>query len=355
MEDSLSVFRNESGKKSKRGCLWFAIALIVTVLILGVAVLLFLGGTFLVNVVPLEGLSFASRHYSFKEEYVSGDYSSSNKIAVVDIRGIILKGEGAWGVFTDSEEICEQLEQIAEDDDAKAVILKLDTPGGEVTAADLIHHKVKQLREESGKIVIALMESVAASGGYYIAVATDCIIAHRLTITGSIGVIMQTLNYYELLNKVGLQSEVYKSGPMKDLLSGSRPRTEAEKIFVQGMISEVYDEFVKIVADGRPKLSVEDIKYTEIGDGRIFSGQKALEYGLVDELGFFEDAVNKAAEMAFPGESYKVIQYQKPFSLSDIFRAIISPDKNIHIELPGTKSWAGLLEQGKLYFLPATW
>ena len=153
-----------------------------------------------------------------------------------------------------------------------------------------------------------------------------------------------------------LEAEVYKSGEMKDMLNGSRPRTEAEKLLVQNIITEVYDEFVNIVAAGRKSknITVEQIKTTEIGDGRIFSGKKAFELGLVDGVGFFEDAVDKAVELAKIKDNYKIVTYKRVFSLSDFFMSMKGPENKIKIDIPGMKSWTTMLEPGKVYLLPSS-
>ncbi len=343
--------------KKGKGCIVLSVILFVCVLIAGgfaaiFAVGFYIAGSFMGGMPEMP--AFENGKNKFVEENLEGNYFSPNKIAVVDVRGVIMNADGSFYQVANSAKICEELEQARRDEKVRAVIIRLDTPGGEVTAADMIHHKVQQLREDGIKVV-ACMESVAASGGYYIAVGCDYIIAHRLTTTGSIGVIIETTNYGKLFNKLGLQTEVYKSGEMKDMLNGSRPRTEAEKELAQNIITEVYDEFANIVAEGRKSknITVEMIKTTEIGDGRIFSGKKAKELGLVDEVGFFEDAIDKANEMADLKGNYKVIVYKKVFSLSDFFIGSKGPENKIKIDLPGMKSWTNMLEPGRLYLLPS--
>jgi protease-4 len=141
---------------------------------------------------------------------------------------------------------------------------------------------------------------------------------------------------------------------MKDMLSGSRPRTEAERVFMNQHIRLIYEEFVRIVAEGRPNLEVVDILDTELGDGRILTGQQAYECGLVDELGYFEDGVALAEELSGVGEDYKLIYYEQPFSFSSLFNMRQSTPK-VSVELPGGNGhpWTRLIEPGKVYFLPA--
>lgn len=344
--------------KSRKGCIVLLVVMLICLVVFGGVAALFVAG-FCAAQSAFNGITdvspFETKKNKFVEELVEGNHFASNKIAVIDIKGVIMNADGGFYQIANSKTICDQLDQARNDSKVKAVVLRLDTPGGEVTAADMIHHKVMQLKEEDVKI-IACMESVAASGGYYIAVASDYIIAHRLTTTGSIGVIIETFNYQSLFNKIGVQAEVYKSGEMKDMLNGARPRTEAEKLLVQNIITEVYDEFVNIVAEGRKSKNIteEQIKTTQIGDGRIFSGKKALELGLVDGLGFFEDAIDKAADLAKIKSNYKVVSYKKVFSFSDFFMSMKGPENKIKIDIPGMKSWTNMLEPGKVYLLPSS-
>jgi protease-4 len=349
-EQSTSRF-NEQPPKSGGGCLK------AFLILSGVGIIFAFIGTCLIVVLALIGAvsqnPSTSKH--FMEEYVSGDKGSINKIVVIDINGIILSGDGSpMYTVADSTSICEQLDTAQKDPAIKAVILRLNTPGGEVTASDVIHHKVLELRA-GGIPVIASMEAVAASGGYYVAVGCDHIIANRLTMTGSVGVIAHTYNYHQLLNKIGIQSEVYKSGDMKDMLNGGRPRNEEEKAVMQGLIDDTYNEFVEIVASGRKDLTVEQIKDSIIGDGRVFHGDQALELKMIDQLGYFEDAEKKAAELAGIGKNYKLIRYQQPFSFSQLFRQVQAPTKNIKIEFPGNTNQSAGLESGRMYFLPCRW
>ncbi len=288
---------------------------------------------------------------SFHEKYISGDEFSENKIAVIDISGIILT-KGPAGKVASARTICEQLRYVVRDDSAvKAVILRINSPGGGVVASDIIHQAIIKLREEHNLPIIAVMETVAASGGYYIAVACDHIIANRLTITGSIGVIAQSYNYHQLLGKIGVSAKSYKSGSMKDMLNPAKPRDPAADAIMQQMINSTYDEFVKIVAAGRKELTVKQIKESIIGDSRILDGAQAYKLKLVDQLGYFEDAVALAVKRAKLGDDYVVVSYQPPFSLASIFQFKAPVDK-LKIELPGNGKISAGLKPGQLYFLP---
>jgi protease-4 len=344
-------------KRRSSGCV---IALVISIallsaffIIIGIIIVTatFLGGQSGSISEKIKTFSFAND--GLVEKFVEGHSFSGNKIAMIEIKGVIMDGAGGgmWAA-ADSSLISKQLDRAANDPNVKAVILYLDTPGGEVTASDNIHERVLRVKAY-GKPVVSYMNAMAASGGYYIAVASDHIIAHRLCITGSIGVIIQSYNYHNLFNKIGLYTETYKSGAMKDMLDGSKIRTEEEKILTQKIVDKIYSEFVDIVAAGRKNLSAEKIKTTEIGDGRIFLGEEAVKLGMIDSTGFFPDAVTMALSAAgIPEDNYKIVSYQKVFSFSEIFSQMQNSEGKISLDLTAPGSWATQLQPGKAYFLP---
>jgi len=236
--------------------------------------------------------------------FISGFFRStpsglgfSNKIGVIEIADQI----------TDSNGILEQLIDFSKDRHIKAIILRIDSPGGSVGASQEIYREVTRVTKI--KKVVVSMGDTAASGGYYIAAAGDKIVANPGTITGSIGVIMSFYRIDELSKKIGLALEVIKSGEFKDAGSSFRELTDRERELMNGVVLNIQEQFIKAVSEGR-KLPVEKVR--EIADGRIFSGEMAKELGLVDELGNFQDAVNLAAELSgIKGEP-----------------ALIYPDKN---------------------------
>ncbi|OGV51439.1 MAG: hypothetical protein A2X49_16945 [Lentisphaerae bacterium GWF2_52_8] len=340
-------------KRKKWGCVGIGAILI------GLASLTVAAGLCLIAALALlSKLPGLQKNYYFEEEFVEGNQFSSNKIVIIEVSGIILGGgDSSMYAVASSEEICKKLRACAEDSSVKAVIVRLNTPGGEVTASDVIHHEILKLRQEYEMPVIACMESMAASGGYYVASACEHIVANRLTTTGSIGVIIETYNYGELMAKLGLKSEIYKSGPMKDILDGSRPRTEAEKEIVQKLVNDTYAEFLKIVAKGRSHtgITMEKLRSTNIADGRIFDGAEAQKLGLVDELGYLEDAIAVATKRAKLGDGeYQVVRYHEPFSLMRFLGEASGPSKALRVELPATQRSLNL-DPGKLYFLPSAW
>jgi len=209
--------------------------------------------------------------------------AGGDKVAVVDIEGLITK----------SRPIIEKLNRYKDNERIKAIVIRIDSPGGSVGPAQEIYEEVIKLREK--KPVVASMGSVAASGGYYIACAANKIIANPGTITGSIGVIIEFANIEELLGKIGLKSVVIKSGKYKDILSPTRELKGEERDLLQGVIDNIHGQFIDAVALGR---DIPREKVAEIADGRIFSGEQAKQLELVDELGNLQDAIESAAEMS---------------------------------------------------------
>ncbi|PYK88328.1 MAG: signal peptide peptidase SppA [Verrucomicrobia bacterium] len=275
-----------------------------------------------------------------------GSRGISDKIAVIMLRGLI--SSSIPGNVSDSmvDDMRAALQQAREDDRVKAIVLEIDSPGGEVTASDQIYNAVVKARAR--KPVVVYMDSLAASGGYYVSCGGKFLMANDTTITGSIGVIIQTLNYEQLFNKVGLASVVFKSGKFKDMLNGARPVTPEERELVQSFIMKTYDKFLGIVAKER-NLPADLLRNT-IADGRILSGKDALDNKLVDGLGQLEDAFAKAKQLGSAPEA-KVVKYGPPFSLSRFFRMFGQADSKIELQLP--KQLVPQLETGRAYFLPS--
>jgi len=233
------------------------------------------------------------------------DLPGREKIGVVEIKGVIME----------SKPIVDQLIKFKKSRSVRGIVLRIDSPGGGVAPAQEIYEEVGKIKRE--KKVVASIESVGASGGYYIACAADRIVANPGTITGSIGVITEFVNVEQLLQKIGLKSFVIKSGKHKDIMSPTREPTEEDKKILQEVIDNIHNQFIDAVADGR-KLDRE--KIVEIADGRIFSGQQARDLGLVDSLGNFQDAVALAAQLAgIEGEPSIVYAEKKKPSLLDFF------------------------------------
>ncbi|HXA08560.1 MAG TPA: signal peptide peptidase SppA [Chthoniobacterales bacterium] len=284
----------------------------------------------------------------FREMIVErGTRGSENKIAVITLRGLI--STGVAGNVGDSmvDDLRWQLEQARNDDEVRAVVLEVDSPGGEVTASDMIYNAVVKTRAK--KPVVVYMESLAASGGYYVSCGGKYLMANETSITGSIGVIIQTLNYEQLFNKIGLASVVFKSGKFKDMLNGARPITPEERDYIQSFVMKTYDKFLGIVA--KERNLPEDALRNGIADGRILSGRDALENKLIDGLGQIEDAYAKAKELGHaPGA--KIVKYGPPFNLGRFLRMLSkSGDTKIELSLPG--QFSPQLQSGRAYFLPS--
>jgi protease-4 len=271
----------------------------------------------------------------------------SLKIAVIRLSGLISSFDSGFLGGANPDELKRQFRQAIDDRSVRAVVLAIDSPGGEVTASDEIYNIVRKARER--KPVIVSMGSLAASGGYYAALGGSYLIAHDTTFTGSIGVIMQTLNYGELFGKVGLQMVTFKSGKFKDMLSGSRPVTPEEQAYVQSLVMQTYGKFVGIVAHER-KLKEEDLRNGP-ADGRVLSGKDALAAKLIDDIGDFDAAVQKAMQVG-GAQGAAVVEYQPVDGLSRYLRLLGKADdsKRVEIHLGPQSSWR--LQPGRLYLLP---
>jgi protease-4 len=216
-----------------------------------------------------------------------------DKIAIINIEGAIVGGGSGFGMFglaSGADDIARQIRRAGEDPSVKAIMLRINSPGGSAAASQELHAEVCKARE-NGKIVVASMSDVATSGGYYVACASDKIVANPGTITGSIGVIFSQLQYSELLERYGIRANVIKSGKYKDIGSPLRNMTAEERQILQEMIDDIYIQFVRAVAEGR---QMNESEVLELADGRILTGRQAKELGLVDELGNFQDAVDLA-------------------------------------------------------------
>lgn len=266
------------------------------------------------------------------QEALVEDHSSADKIAVLRLEGII-SSDRSDGGFSMVDVVKAQLEAAKEDDHVRAVILRVDSPGGEVLASDEIYRLISDFQKQTQKPVVASMGNLAASGGYYVSTPCRWIVANELTITGSIGVIMSSLNYRSLMDKVGLYPMVFKSGKYKDILSGSRKLEdipEEEQAMIKGLINETYGKFKDVISTGReaayamnangPLKSKQLINdWTEFADGRVFLGVEAMRMGFVDQVGNFNDAVETARTLAGV-KSANVVEFQQFFDLGDFFR-----------------------------------
>lgn len=222
------------------------------------------------------------------------------------------------GVITDARDTVDELERYAKNPSVLGVVLRIDSPGGAVVPAQEIYEAVNRLRTKYGKKVVVSMGTVAASGGYYIAAASDKIVASPGTLTGSIGVIMEIPNVEGLLKKVGVKSIVIKSGSHKDTGSPFRTMRPEERALLQSVLDDVHHQFIEAVAKGRG-LTVVDV--TRLADGRVFTGRQAKDAGLVDQLGDLRDAINAAAALVHIEGEPEVVETQPRFSLRALLQS----------------------------------
>jgi len=218
-------------------------------------------------------------------------------VALIRIRGAISEPQGSsgWGDPSGASSIAKRIRSVADKDNVKAIILDINSPGGTVAAVQDIYNAVIYAKEKKNKKVIALMRDMAASGGYYISVACDKIVAQPGTLTGSIGVIFQTSNFEGLMEKVGVKFGAVKSGKFKDMGSSFRPMTDEEKALFQDLINDSYDQFLEAVQKGRSNVPPDVLK--SLADGRVFTGRQAQKLGLIDQLGGEEEALQTAGSL----------------------------------------------------------
>jgi protease-4 len=238
---------------------------------------------------------------------------SGPAVAIIRVNGLIISGRSGpfdQGVAA-SDTLIEKIKMADEDADVKAIVLAVNSPGGGVNASDLIYHALKGV----DKPIVVTMGDVAASGGYYISMASDWIVANPNTLTGSIGVISEFPNAAGLLDKAGVQFVVVTSGPRKDFGSPYREMTEEERAYWQTTVDEIYQSFVEIVAEGR-HMPVEDVQL--LADGGVFTGPQALEHKLVDQLGYEEEAIAKAAELGGITGEPRIIEYENTPTFFDL-------------------------------------
>jgi len=243
-----------------------------------------------------------------QETVVSG--KGINKIALIDISGFISE-EKPSGLIPQPDMVSrlkEELTAAAKDDKVKAVLLRVNSPGGTITASDLIYHEVLQFKKKTGKKVIVSILDLGASGAYYIAMAADKIISHPTSVVGSIGVIMMHVNFEGLMEKVGVSAEAIKSGPLKDMGTPVKPLTSESRDVLQGVIDNMYERFLMVITENRKNLSAEQIR--KLADGRIYTASEALELGLVDSMGYLDEAIELTQSEAGISEA-KVILYSR--------------------------------------------
>jgi len=311
-------------------------------------IILFLAGLWLAACTTNFHLDFLGKETL--EEVVLIPSAAKEKILVLDIEGMISSLSGQRTLAREGDilsRIYYRLERAAADPLLKGVILRLETPGGEVTASDILYHEILRFKEKTRLPVVGLMMSVAASGGYYIASACDAVVAHPSTLTGSIGVISIFPSVETLFDKIGVKMTIIKSGGMKDSGSPFRTMSEEEKKTFQAIIDEYYEDFLNAVLKGRKdKLTAEELR--PIADGRVYTARQALKLKLIDDIGYFEGALKKVLSLASL-EGAKVVAYTYyPKSKTNIYAASLG-ETAVLLEKKGLEDWLPSLKSGFYY------
>lgn len=290
---------------------WFA--LIVAIVLIFVSI----GFRFTMDLASgfFDDMDFFGDYFYEEEVLEDGDWDS--RIAVLNLEGVIMGGEESLLMAQgyQHQQFLDMIQQAAEDPTVEAIILSVNSPGGAVGETAQIHEALTDMQATFEKPLYVSMGSIAASGGYYAAAPADKIYAEQATLTGSIGVIMESINYAGLAEKYGVEFNTIKSGKHKDIMSPSREMTKEEREILQSIIDEMYDDFVQVIVDGR---NMDEKTVRKVGDGRIYTGRQAKEVGLVDEIGTFSDTVADL-KTTYDLEDAQVFQYSYGTGFFDIF------------------------------------
>lgn len=266
---------------------------------------------------------------------------TNGRIAVIYVDGMIIGGRGQANLLSGTggtDNLIKQLHQARDDESIKAVILRINSPGGSAAASQEVGEELQKLRA-AGKIVVTSMGDITASGGYWLAALTDKVYANPATITGSIGVYMPYTNLEELYKKLGIRQEKIKSGPHKDIMSPERSMTAAERAIIQVMVDDMYEQFLDVVATGR---NLDRNKVRELADGRVYTGRQAKELGLIDELGNMYDAIDAAAQLTGIQGKPVIVEYGNDSPLTKLLGAASQFDLRPQLPMPfGSDSLIG--------------
>jgi len=281
--------------------------------------LLLLGGLALITWTP--GLDSATR---LQERFVSHNERAKNKVAIIAIEGTIMDGRGF---------VKRQIERVAKDEDVKAVVLRINSPGGTVSGADFIYHHLTKMAAERQIPIVVSMGSLAASGGYYVAMAVghrpDTIFAEPTTWTGSIGVMIPHFNVAKLMSDWGVEQDSVLSHPLKGMGSVTRKMTEEERAIFQALVDDSFARFKEVIKQGRAKFQADPAALDKLATGQVFTAQDAVKNGLVDRIGFQEDAVEQAIKLAGLSEDdVRVVDYKPEFSVVDLLLGQAKASRN---------------------------
>lgn len=326
----------------KSGCVLIILFVAVCASMFGNLILLAMLG---VQGAPQVAAARILRERNFEEVVVEEGSTHASRIAVIPLEGIIATGQSSALGSDMVEDFKLALHQARMDASIKAAVISVNSPGGEITASDVVYNALREFSQI--KPAVVYFNSIGTSGAYYLACGGSYIMCNSTSFTGSIGVIISTLNYRDLFGKIGLESVVFKSGKFKDMLSGSRELTEAESTYVQGLVMQSYGRFLGIVAEAR-SLDSESLKNGP-ADGRILSGEDAYAEKLVDELGYIEAAYEKARELGgVPGA--QVVRYRRTPSFSDLF-SFFGEARTPEIKIDLVPEMVRL-KPGRVYLLP---
>jgi protease IV len=251
-----------------------------------------------------------------QEKYHSLSRTATNKIAIIDVSGTILSGEDSFAM--------KQIDRVREDPDVVGVVLRIDSPGGTITGSDYIYHHLRDLVDKRKLPLVVSMGSVCASGGYYIAMSVgsepDSIYAEPTTWTGSIGVIIPHFDISQGLSKLGIKEDSIVSGPLKEMGSPTRPMTDAERKIMQTLVDSSFKDFKQVVMSGRPKFKGKEAALDAVATGQVFTSKQALSHGLIDHIGFIDDAIARVTKLAGQTpDTVRCVKYEKrPTLLSSL-------------------------------------
>jgi len=281
---------------------------------------LFLSGSLLVNLVLLAALGVAGGETRVQEHHYSHQPRAGAEVAIIDISGVIIDTEPTF------KRLIDHARGKAGEGKLKAVVLRINSPGGSVSGSDYIFHQLKKFREETGVPLVVSMGAVAASGGYYSAMAVgdapETIFAEPSTFTGSIGVVIPHYNIAGLLDKLGIEADSIASHPLKTMGSMSRPMTDEERALFKALIDEGLDQFKEVIRYGRPRFRDDPAALDRLATGQVFSAKQALKAGLIDRIGFLDDAVARAIELArLAPSNVRVVRYAPETGLWELLGA----------------------------------
>jgi protease IV len=275
-----------------------------------------LGGSLLANVLLMGalGIGAADSDGRLQEKHYSHEHGAADKVAIISVEGAILDADGF---------VKRQVDRALKDDHVKAVVLRVDSPGGTVTASDFLYHHLQKLRTERDIPIVVSMGGIAASGGYYVAMAvgdqTDSIFAEPSTWTGSIGVVIPHYNLAELLGNWGVKEDSIASHRLKTMGSFAKPMSEEERTILQGLVDDSFTRFKEVVRSGRPKFRQDPAALAKLATGQVFTAEQAKSNGLVDAIGFLDKAVERAIEIAgLDAEHVEVVKYKREATLAGL-------------------------------------